>query len=106
MTYNRSEILKAAWNAHRNISAESWAKMPVAWRAIRWANCLRNAWANAKIIVRKTAAAVMPEAERLAREILCLECKDRLTWEDFRELDNMRVQMDAAQRHEALPVAA
>lgn len=97
MTYNRSEILKAAWTAHRNISAEGWAKITAAWRAIRWANCLRNAWAAVRFAAARAAVATLSEAQRLAREILCLECKDRLTWEDFRELGALNAKLAKAQ---------
>ena len=94
--FNRTEIMKAAWASHLSIGAETLARLTLAKRRIRFASCLRNAWDKAKSAARAARVVVVTEFERLTTAIWMLECKDRLSSQDFQELDRLRAERRAA----------
>lgn len=47
MTYNKSEIMKAAWNLYK--TAQKWVSK------LSFSECLRRAWANAKKVAANSA---------------------------------------------------
>jgi len=102
MTYNLSTIMTEAWKIHRGLP--DWASKGMSaadWKR-RFANCLRKAWANAKLaaVSRKE----LSEADRLRNHIIALENTDRLGFEGIqrlRELKTELVALEVEERREA-----
>lgn len=96
MTYDRAAILKAAWAIVRGADVARYGLRLI----LR--NALRCAWSDAKRAVAEArrqaealarAARPRAQADRIAEEILCLECKDRLSPSDWAALDAMRADL-------------
>ncbi|WP_050524912.1 hypothetical protein [Pseudorhodobacter wandonensis] len=85
--FNKSEIMKAAWVQFRSIDVTKLSKRV---RAIRFASCLRMAWAAAKRIIR--AAIIPTPAECLDAQIAALENTDRLGVAGIARLSTLRTQ--------------
>jgi hypothetical protein len=85
--FNKSEIMKAAWVQFRTVDV---AKLSKRVRAIRFASCLRMAWADAKRAIR--AAIIPTAAQRIEAEIVALECCDRLGFAGIARLSTLRTQ--------------
>lgn len=100
MTYDRAAIMKAAWVIVRGADVARFGLRTI----LR--NALRFAWTQAKRAAaeaRRRAEAARPctEADRIRDAILALECKDRLSLSDLRELDRLRTDLGAAIDREA-----
>ncbi|MCA3443485.1 MAG: hypothetical protein INF52_08980 [Rhodobacter sp.] len=103
MTYNRKQIMTLAWAWARQ---DLWSLRLPASHLRRLFNAnLKAAWAEAKAraAVPATGCTIRAVAD-IADEILCLECKDRLTWQDFQRLDALRIELNEANRR--APIAA
>lgn len=85
--YNKSEIMTAAWVQFRSIDV---AKLSKRVRAIRFASCLRMAWAAAKRAIR--AAIIPTTAQRIEADIIALENTDRLGFAGIARLSGLRSQ--------------
>jgi hypothetical protein len=85
--FNKSEIMRAAWVQFRSVDL---AKMSKRGRAIRFSNCLRTAWANAKRAIRATIIATA--AQRIEAEIVVLENSDRLGFAGIARLTALHAQ--------------
>ncbi|MGV6840447.1 MAG: hypothetical protein ACWA40_09670 [Planktomarina sp.] len=90
--YNRSEIMKAAWDGVRNMKFKDHAA-----RLRAFARELRQAWFNAKMAVHR---AQMSAVDRIREAILSLESKDRLTPRDWAELSRLRGELAKAREQE------
>lgn len=106
MTYDRTAILKAAWAIVRGADVARYGLRLI----LR--NALRCAWSDAKRAVAEArrqaealarAARPRTEAERIAEEILCLECKDRLSPSDWQTLASLRTALRIAQDRDTAP---
>ena len=102
MTYNRSEIMKQAWSEAKG----TFTRLGYARHQLHslFVVALRKAWAAAK------SAAQMGQrsAKQIGFDIMCLECKDRLTHADYLTLSDLRHAQSRAFAHEAaaMPLAA
>jgi hypothetical protein len=101
MTYNRKQIMTLAWAWARQ---DLWSlRLPASHLRRLFNDALRRAWAEAKEKARQfsdTVKGPSRPAEQIQREILILECKDRLCWQDFQRLDALNRELNAA------PIAA
>jgi hypothetical protein len=85
--FNKSEIMSTAWVQFRSIDL---AKLSKRVRAIRFASCLRMAWANAKRAIR--ASIIVTPAQRLEAQIVTLENADRLGFAGIARLSALHAQ--------------
>jgi hypothetical protein len=107
MTIDRTKIMTAAWAAFRSVAPASLARLGRRGRAMRFANCLRNVWAAAKFAARSAVAVVVERtAALIRREILSIECKDRLSLEDWNALRALSAELATAERGTAFALAA
>ena len=114
MRYDRSKIMQDAWAIARRFAgnSETWGqRLARALKSVWWS--VKEAARIARAVAAKAAAkpalavaALRPvrPAHVIARDILCLECKDRLVWQDFQRLDALRIELTEANRRE--PIAA
>ncbi|MEM6307935.1 MAG: hypothetical protein AAF701_08110 [Pseudomonadota bacterium] len=93
--FNKSEIMKAAWDSMRNMKfADHAARM-------RWfSRQLKQAWFDAKMALHR---AQISTADRIREAILCLDCKDRPTARDHAELARLRNALTQALAAENKP---
>lgn len=107
MTIDRAKIMTAAWATFRALAPKDLARMGKRGRAMRFANCLRNAWAAAKFAARSAVAVVVERtAALIRREILSIECKDRLSFADWDALRALSAELATAERGPAFALAA
>ncbi|NOR63881.1 MAG: hypothetical protein GQ535_15505 [Rhodobacteraceae bacterium] len=90
MTYNTSEIMKAAWKNTR-LMMKVMGYWPRQLRQV-FAVQLKAAWRAAQ----KAAGEVILTAKEISFQIMRLECKDTLQTSDFKKLDDLRAQQRAA----------
>ncbi|MDI3336394.1 hypothetical protein QKW60_08255 [Defluviimonas aestuarii] len=95
MTYNRSEILKAAWADAKNV----FTFLGYARHQLRslFAAALRKAWAKAKEAARTAARSV----ESIRAQIVAMENADRLGWDGMQKLSALRTVLAEAKAREA-----
>lgn len=86
MTYDRCAIMHAAWGRARKANR---ARFPL---RVILRNALRGAWMETKQEAASSAQPVSPAA----LQILCIECKERLTTADLREIERLRFGAIAA----------
>lgn len=107
MTIDRAKIMTAAWAAFRSVAPKDLARLGRRGRAMRFANCLRNAWAAAKFAARSAVAVVVKRtAEVIRRDILSIECKDRLSFADWAELRALSAELVTVERGTVFALAA
>ena len=83
--YNRSEIMKRAWELFRDAY---WGQP--GYRAQIWSECLSAAWREARTKAGKA------KAENIRRAITVLECKTRFVLGDHARLTDLRHELALA----------
>ncbi len=95
MTYNKSEIMKTAWE-NTKMMMEVMGYWPRDLRKV-FATQLKFAWAR----VKKATGKAVRTTKEIGFEIMRLECKDTLHVSDFKALDDLRAEHRAAFDREA-----
>ncbi|MCB0638560.1 MAG: hypothetical protein KDC54_18145 [Lewinella sp.] len=95
MTYNRAEIMKAAWVEAK----DTFIRFSYSRHQLRglFAVALRNAWAKAKNAARMAARS----AESIRMQIITMENTDRLGWDGLQKLSALRTALAQAEAREA-----
>ena len=110
MSYNKSEIMKRAWTLYRNrnrlileqlgrTKKDSQFYPLIKKNVIPFADCLKQAWADAKEDIAKArAVAVLSVSDKarldgLKKELLILECKDRWNNHDSQRAGKLQAQI-------------
>ena len=85
-TYNKSEIMTAAWNMYRKSKANGN-------KFVKFGSCLECAWLNAK----NAAADTRTPLEKATARLHSLEMKDRWSAEDYELSRSLRNEIAALQ---------
>lgn len=73
--FNRSQIMKAAWAQHRSAKAYVASNPYLRGTVVRFGDCLKAEWKQAKAAKVKRDTAVAARIDALKAEILVLDCK-------------------------------
>lgn len=93
--FNKSEIMKAAWEMVRNADTAKYGLRRILRR------CLRRAWSDAKYAIAAAKRAALAtllrtEVDNIREAILVLDCKDRWTQTNYARHDALYQQLRAA----------
>ena len=98
MIYNRREIMKQAWREAKSAIANM-GYAPSQLREL-FAYHLRLAWAAAKKAIRFAKLS----AQEIGHQIMSLECKERLSAANYKELDVLKDFQRQAWKREAASI--